>query len=76
MINLHDLGTTGLLHYTSGISPYYPHAPLAERQTPPSRTWRLKQCCLVIESRFGIDSKARAAFLLAAQKDLNKLKQS
>lgn len=64
-LNLYDLGTTGLLDYVAGRSPYYPHEPLIGK---PSRDWRLKQACLVIESRMGIDTGAREHFIHVAEK--------
>lgn len=62
-INLYDLGTTGLMDYVAGRSPYYPHEPLTGK---PPREWRLKQACIVIESRAGVDTGARERFIAAA----------
>jgi hypothetical protein len=62
-LNLYDLGTTGLLHYVAGRSPYHPHDPLTGK---PSREWRLKQACIVIESRAGVDTGARERFIASA----------
>lgn len=61
ILNLYELGTTGLLQYVAGISPYYPHEPLTGK---PPREWRLKQACLVIESRYGVGARQR--FISAA----------
>ena len=35
-LNLYDLGTTGLLDYVAGRSPYYPKEPLVGK---PARPW-------------------------------------
>lgn len=64
-INLYDLGTTGLLDYCAGVSPFHPKEPLTGK---PTREWRIKQACVVIESRFGMDTGARERFIAAAEK--------
>jgi hypothetical protein len=64
-INLYDLGTTGLMQYVAGQSPFHPHEPLTGK---PTREWRLKQACLVIESRAGVDTGARERFIAACDR--------
>jgi hypothetical protein len=62
-LDLYDLGTTGLMDYVEGRSPYYPHEPLVGK---PPRRWRLLQAGVVVESRGG--ERVRAFFIEACNK--------
>ena len=65
-IDLHELGTGGLLDYVAGRSPYYPKIKLGARH--PSRGWRLSRALLVVESRLGVDTGAREDFIAVADR--------
>jgi len=59
-LDLYALGTTGLLDYVRGVSPYYPKPALGPGA--PTRYWRMRQALVVAESR-GI---SRSKFIDAA----------